>query len=88
MRLEKIFYSSHFIRAVKKLPGNLRRTIFEKEKLFLKNCFGPGLKTHKLTGKLKNYWAFSVNYEYRVLFRFISATEVMFTDIGDHSIYQ
>ena len=31
------------------------------------------IRTHKLKGELSAYWAYSVNREYRVLFRFLSS---------------
>jgi len=52
--------------------------------LFSKNPCNPRLKTHKLVGKLDGLWAFSVGYDYRVVFRFIDAEEVLLIDIGTH----
>jgi len=42
------------------------------------------LRTHKLSGELTGMWAFSVSYDYRVVFRFISEKEVLLIDIGGH----
>jgi mRNA-degrading endonuclease YafQ of YafQ-DinJ toxin-antitoxin module len=52
------------------------------------NPFDETLKTHKLKGKLKEFWSFSVNYSFRIVFEFIKKDEVIFYDIGDHRIYQ
>jgi mRNA-degrading endonuclease YafQ of YafQ-DinJ toxin-antitoxin module len=60
----------------------------EKEVIFVKNPFNPQLKTHKLKGKLKGLWSFSVTYSFRIVFEFINDDEVIFYDIGDHKIYQ
>ncbi|RUT05845.1 hypothetical protein DSM107010_54330 [Chroococcidiopsis cubana SAG 39.79] len=46
--------------------------------------FAPSLKTHKLSGKLKEFWSFSVDYNERVLFYFIEEGKAMFVDIGSH----
>lgn len=60
MKIEKVLYSSHFERALRRLPRKLKKTIEVREKIFRKNCFDPRLRTHKLSGRLKNYWSFSI----------------------------
>ena len=52
--------------------------------LLVENPFHPSLKTHSLTGNLKGYWAFSITYEYRIMFRFLSEDKVLLVDIGAH----
>lgn len=49
--------------------------------------FAPSLKTHKLKGELADYYAFSVDYHYRILFSIEPTGEVVFINIGTHSIY-
>lgn len=88
MKIRRIFYSSRFERSLKSLPVQEKEIIAEREKLFRANCFDPRLKTHKLKGKYKEYWSFSLTYSHRVLFEFISEDVVAFIDVGDHSIYQ
>ena len=86
--INKIHYSSHFIRAAKKLPSDLQTKAIEREKIFGINCFDPRLDTHKLSGKLKNLWSFSVDYHNRILFDFLPNNESLFIDIGNHDIYK
>lgn len=88
MEIKSVAYGSHFLRAFKKLPWEIQVKAAEKELVFCGNCFAPELKTHKLSGKWEGYWAFSVDYSYRVLFRFADGNRVEFLNIGDHSIYQ
>ena len=83
----KILYKPTFIRQYKKLPKNLQIEIKEKIELFKKNPKHPFLKTHKLKGKLKNFFSFSVNYEYRIVFQYNKKNTVLFA-VGDHSVYQ
>lgn len=83
----KIEYSPKFARIYKKLSKQVKYKAEEKEKLFCKNPFSPKLKTHKLTGRLKEYWAFSIDYQYRIIFSFVSKNKVRFHAIGSHSIY-
>jgi len=87
MEIKKIIYSSHFAKAFKELPKNVKKQAIKGEKVFRANCFDPSLKTHKLKGKLKEYWSFSINYSYRILFEFQEDGEVGFIDVGTHSIY-
>jgi len=60
-------------------------TKFEsKIKIFENDPFNPALRTHKLSGILKEYWAFSIDKDLRVIFRFINSNTVLFIDIGTH----
>jgi len=52
--------------------------------MFMKDPFQPSLRTHKLTGRLKGLWAFSVSFDCRVIFKFLSKTEILLIDIGGH----
>lgn len=46
--------------------------------------FNSKLRTHKLTGKLKELWVFSVVYDCRVIFKFLNGNEAFLIDIGGH----
>lgn len=87
MAVTKVFYTSRFVKDLKKLSKNKQKLAIQGEKLFRKDPFDPSLKTHKLSGKLKGYWSFSLTYQDRVLFRFINNNEVIFYKIGSHAIY-
>ena len=54
------------------------------KKLIKNNPFDPNLKTHKLSGTLSGYWAFSIDYYYRIIFRFSGDQIVIFITIGSH----
>jgi len=60
------------------------RTDFGKLQKYLKRSFNSRLRTHKLTGKLEGLWAFSVNFDCRIIFKFLSKTEALLIDIGGH----
>ncbi|MEQ9236866.1 MAG: plasmid stabilization protein [Coleofasciculus sp. E2-BRE-01] len=51
---------------------------------FTVDPFEPSLKTHKLSGKLKDLCSFSVDYDERVLFYFTEDGKAVFVDIGSH----
>ena len=88
MKIKKIHYTSRFIKDFKRLPKEKQNLAVKREKIFRNNCFDSRLKTHKLTGSLKDYWAFSVTHSERILFRFINEKEVIFYKIGTHEIYK
>jgi mRNA-degrading endonuclease YafQ of YafQ-DinJ toxin-antitoxin module len=46
--------------------------------------FAPTLKTHKLSGKFRDFWSFSIDYDARVLFYFTEDDKAVFVDIGSH----
>lgn len=83
-----IFYTPQFKKKFHLLPTNIKELAYQKEDIFRKNLFEPSLRTHKLLGKLKNYWSFSINYQYRIVFRFIDKNKILFVDVGTHEIYR
>ena len=56
----------------------------QKLTLFTDEPFHPSLKTHSLSGNLAGYWAISINYEHRLIFKFLSDTKVLLIDLGTH----
>ncbi len=49
------------------------------------DCFSPSLKLHRLEGKLKDFHAVRLNYQYRiVLFLRIEEDKIILVDIGTH----
>ena len=80
-------YTSRFEREARKVPRHLHKTVEQRVEIFKHNPFDPRLKTHKLTGALKEFWSFSIDYHYRIIFEFIDSGNALFHSIGDHSIY-
>lgn len=67
----EVSFSSTFRRAFKKrIKGNadLESKFWQRLEQFTIDPFDPILKTHKLSGKLKELWSLSVDYDARVLF--------------------
>ena len=50
---------------------------------FAANPMDPILRTHKLKGELGDYWAFTVDADLRVLFRW-SGDEAFLVNLGSH----
>ena len=86
MKIKKIYYTSSFQKSWQKLSSKVKKKAIKKEKLFRDDAFYTSLLTHKLIGEFKNYWSFSIDYHYRVLFRFLKKGDVLFIDIGTHEI--
>ena len=84
----KIVYSPNFAKQYKKLPIAIQGLAENKEKFFRKNPFDPRLRTHKLAGKLKDFWAFSIDQKYRIIFEFADKNLIYFHSVGDHDIYK
>jgi len=84
----KIYYSSKFKREYKKLPLRVKEKSERNEVFFRKNPFDPKLGTHKLKGRLRNFWAFWIDGRYRIIFEFGDNDMVWFHSAGDHSIYE
>jgi len=83
----KIIYSPNFRRSYKKLPEKIKILAEKKERVFRKNPFDKSLETHKLHGRLKDFWSFSINNRYRIIFEFTDENTVHFHTVGGHDIY-
>ena len=78
MPVPNIYYHPQFRKSFLNLTADLQSIAKEKIILFKHNPFDVSLETHKLHGKLKNHWSFTVKGRYRVVFIFI----------GPHDIYK
>ena len=71
------------------MPQSVKKAFLERESLFLINPFHPFLETHKLHGKYKDYFAFTVIGQYRVMCTFMeNRKDIGFINIGTHEIYK
>ena len=86
--VRNIYYSSRFKKSLKRMPKFVREAFLEREGTFLEGVFDPALETHKLHGKYKNYWAFTVVGQYRIMFSFLGSGDIGFINIGTHDIYK
>jgi len=86
--MTEIAFSSSFKRAFKKrVAGNANSEarFWERVEAFKSDPFDPKLRTHKLSGKLKELWGFSIEYDLRVIFYFVDTERAVFVDIGTHT---
>ena len=87
----EITFSSSFKRAFKKqIKGHpfLENRFWERVEIFQNDPFDKRLKTHSLSGKLKELWSFSIDYDNRVIFSFVDKKKdkALFVDIGPHDV--
>lgn len=80
--------NNKFLRQIKKIPAEDKKLLDKFERMFREDCFDPRLKTHKLSGKLDNFWACSISYKIRVLFEIDKDNMVTLLDISGHDIYK
>ena len=85
----EVSFSNSFKKVLKKrIEGTASEDIFwEKFEVFISHPFDPKLKTHKLSGRLKGSWSFSIEYDMRVVFYFTKdkPQKAVFVDIGNHN---
>ncbi len=84
----KIVYTPTFAKNFRKLPLSIKKKAELKLPFFKTDPFHLKLKTHKLAGKLNNYWSFSIDLHYRIVFRFVEKIGILFVDVGTHSAYR
>jgi addiction module RelE/StbE family toxin len=83
----EVAFSSSFKRALKKriaIDPRMEARFWDKLETFRNNPFDPKLRTHKLSGKLKDLWSFTVEFDLRVVFHFVDDQRAYFIDIGTH----
>ena len=88
MIVNKIFYSSSYLKAVKKLPPLILALAQNKESLFRDNPLHPSLRLHQLHGPLKNLWSISLTSQYRIIFERQANGDLLFISVGRHDIYK
>jgi len=75
--------STRFLRRVKKLRQPQSTMLRAALRRFAADPRDPLLRTHKLKGELAGYWAFSVDDDLRVLFRWDGKIAFL-VNIGTH----
>ena len=69
--MTEISFSSSFKRAYKKKikrQSEIEERFWAKIEIFVENSFERSLRTHKLSGKLKDLWSFCIEYTLNNIF--------------------
>ncbi len=84
-----VSFTPSFLRMLIALPPALQVEVFEKIDLFKDPSTHKQLKVHKLKGRLKDRYRFSVNYKTRIVFVYLSTKpkEALLVAVGDHDVY-
>jgi mRNA-degrading endonuclease YafQ of YafQ-DinJ toxin-antitoxin module len=61
-----------------------RSKLKKRFEMFRENVFDNRLRTHRLKGVLSDYYAFSISYSDRIVFRILDDGGVLLVDIGSH----
>lgn len=84
----EVSFSSSFRKAFNKRIKSTEseRDFWFRLDLFIIDPYNLKLKTHKLSGKLKDLWSFSLDYDIRVVFYFTKdkPKKAVLVDIGTH----
>ena len=83
----EVVFIPKFLRLLKKLPPDLQEEVMERIGLFKDKKNHKLLKVHKLHGRLKEYYGFSIDFRNRIVFDYLSDTEVVLLAVGDHTVY-
>ena len=79
----RVTVSSHFMRRARKLKPPRDELLRAALTRFANDPRDPLLRTHKLKGDLADYWAFSVDDDLRVLFRW-EGEDCFLVGLGSH----
>ena len=84
----EISFTDSFKKAFNKRVNSpeLESEFWKRLEIFIENPFDSRLRTHKLSGKLKNLWSFTIEYDLRLVFYFTKdkPKKAVFIDIGTH----
>ena len=85
----EVSYSPSFIKALRKCPKRLQEEALERVDQLHNQENHHALKVHKLRGRLKNRYSFSVNYSTQIIFCYTDTTqqEAYLLDMGSHDVY-
>ena len=88
--MNKLHWTPKFIRSFKKASKKSSQLLQKIEIALSKiqeDYTEPSLKSHRLKGNLKGFWAASIDYNYRIVFEIIeveSNVEIILHVVGTH----
>lgn len=75
-------FEKHWEKYLKGLTDKQRNRLRKRFTIFREDIFDKRLKTHRLKGNLKEYYAFSISYSDRVVFKIIEEGVIYFIEVG------
>jgi addiction module RelE/StbE family toxin len=81
----KVKLSSRFKKSFRKLHPRIQEKAVGKMRIFEESkSFDSRLEIHKLHGKQKDEWAYSIDRSYRISFIFLNENNVLYLNVGTH----
>jgi len=84
----EVSFSDSFRKVFRKRikSAEIELEFWNRLEIFVNEPFDSKLKTHKLSGKLKGLWIFTIEYDLRVVFFFTNdkPKQAIFVDLGTH----
>ena len=79
-------FEKQWLKYLKKLTDKEKEQLKDRLAIFREDAFDKRLKTHHLKGNLKEYYAFSISYSDRIVFKLLADEEILFIAIGNHDV--
>lgn len=79
-----IIYHPVFLEDWKNLDSKVKKKALRQIYLFQKNLHHGSLRNHKLSGTMKEFWAFSITLDYRIVYFYDQKGHIIFLRIGRH----
>jgi len=84
----EVSFSDSFRKVFRKRikSAEIELEFWNRLEIFVNEPFDSKLKTHKLSGKLKGLWSFTIEYDLRIVFFFTNdkPKQAIFVDLGTH----
>ncbi len=84
----QISFRTVFLKQAKRLNKSRYNLLKSKIELLKNPNSYYLLKVHKLHGEFSDRYSFSLDYSFRVTFKFNSKTEIILIAVGNHDIYK
>ncbi|MEK7628795.1 MAG: hypothetical protein AAB421_05290 [Patescibacteria group bacterium] len=86
----QVLTSERFLQELDAYPTETQERVFKRVEAFGDPTNHRHLRVHKLHGKMKDRYSFSVTYRLRIVFRYQGKGKsvAILLSIGDHSVYQ
>lgn len=84
--MRRIEASKPFLKTLNRLSkknSELRSTFKDTLEKLIEDPFTPSLKTHKLKGRLKDFFACTISFDLRLVFK-IEKDAIVLIDVGSH----
>jgi mRNA-degrading endonuclease YafQ of YafQ-DinJ toxin-antitoxin module len=79
-------FEKHWHKYLAGLREKQKEQLRERLAIFKEDVFDKRFNTHRLKGNLKEYYAFSISYSDRIVFKIIEDSSVYFVEVGSHDV--